>query len=159
MRQVAKYYVLSPKTQPFSPLDLSPALWLDASDATTITASSGAVSEWRDKSGNARHATQATAAAQPTTGTATLNGLNVIDFDGSGDVLASALATSAVNNWAIAMVWVPDTTTANRPPFYNGTGSNGYAPALGANTSTSIGLLIGGVGWTDSDASFSAGYG
>jgi hypothetical protein len=77
------------KTQPFSPLDLSPALWLDASDTATITASLGSVSQWDDKSGNARHVTQGTAAAQPTTGTQTINGLNVIDFDG-GDQLRSA---------------------------------------------------------------------
>ena len=70
----------------WSPLDLSPALWLDASDTSTITASSGSVSEWRDKSGNARHVSQGTAASQPTTGTATQNGKNVLSFDG-GDFL------------------------------------------------------------------------
>jgi hypothetical protein len=56
---------------------------LDASDTTTITASSGAVSEWRDRSGNGRHVTQATAANQPTTGASTKNARNVITFDGS----------------------------------------------------------------------------
>lgn len=88
MRQIAKYYVLSPKTQPFSPLDLSPALWLDASDTATITASSGSVSQWDDKSGNGRHVSQATAANQPTTGVDTLNGLNVLSF--AFDSLVSA---------------------------------------------------------------------
>ena len=39
------------------------ALWLDADDATTITKDGGnLVSQWNDKSGNARHVTQATAA-------------------------------------------------------------------------------------------------
>ena len=72
--------------KPFSPASLSPALWLDASDTATITASSGSVSQWSDKSGNGRHVTQATAANQPTTGTRTQNALNVLDFDG-GDFL------------------------------------------------------------------------
>lgn len=67
----------------FNPLRLAPYLWLDAADTTTITASSNAVSEWRDKSGNARHVTQATASNQPTTGSSTQNGRNVITFDGS----------------------------------------------------------------------------
>jgi len=76
----------------FNPLSLSPALWLDAADTATITASSGSVSQWDDKSGNGRNFTQGTGANQPTTGTRTLNGLNVVDFargrfvDG-GDVL------------------------------------------------------------------------
>jgi hypothetical protein len=42
------------------------ALWLDAADASTITLDgSNNVSEWRDKSGNARHATQATSGSRP----------------------------------------------------------------------------------------------
>lgn len=77
----------------FTPLSLQPDLWLDASDSSTITAVSGSVSQWDDKSGNARHFTQATGSAQPITGTRTLNGLNVIDFNGTtmvmggGDIL------------------------------------------------------------------------
>ena len=74
---------------PFSPLDLSPTLWLDASDETTITESGGAVSQWDDKSGNGNNVTQGTASAQPTTGVDTLNGLNVINFDGSDRLVAA----------------------------------------------------------------------
>ena len=66
----------------FDPLSLSPALWLDASDTSTITASSGAVSQWNDKSGNGRHVSQATGTNQPFTGSATQNGLNVLSFFG-----------------------------------------------------------------------------
>jgi hypothetical protein len=67
----------------FTPLSLNPQLWLDAADTATITESSGAVSQWDDKSGNGRHFTQATGANQPATGTNTRNGLNVISFDGN----------------------------------------------------------------------------
>ena len=70
----------------FSPLDLSPTLWLDASDATTITedpVGSGSVSQWDDKSGNGYNLTQGTGSAQPKTGTATINSLNVIEYDGA----------------------------------------------------------------------------
>jgi len=77
----------------FSPLDLSPVLWLDASDTSTITESGGAVSQWDDKSGNGNDVTNAVAASQPTSGTRTLNGLNVLDFDGS-DVLRKASFTT-----------------------------------------------------------------
>jgi hypothetical protein len=49
----------------WNPSMITTALWLDAADATTVTASGGAVSEWRDKSGNTRHVTQVTTARQP----------------------------------------------------------------------------------------------
>lgn len=63
------------------------ALWLDANDASTITETSGSVSQWNDKSGNNSHATQSTGAAQPITGTRTANGLNALDFDGTDDFM------------------------------------------------------------------------
>lgn len=79
---------------PFNPSSITGlAAWYDASNAASITASSGAVSQWNDLSGNARHLTQASGANQPTTGTRTQNSLNVIDFDGSNDFL------SAASNW------------------------------------------------------------
>jgi len=55
------------------PSNISTALWLDAADASTITESGGAVSQWNDKSGNGRHVSQATSNRQPAY---TLNGLD-----------------------------------------------------------------------------------
>jgi hypothetical protein len=72
----------------FSPLELFPLLWLDASDTSTITQSSNLVSQWNDKSGYARHMTQGTSVNQPTTG-ASVNGLNAITF-GSAAGMATA---------------------------------------------------------------------
>jgi hypothetical protein len=72
---------------PWTPSEIAPVGWYDASDATTITASGGAVSQWRDKSVNARDLSQSTLAARPLSGTATINGLNAVDFDGSNDQL------------------------------------------------------------------------
>lgn len=65
----------------FDPLSLSPALWLDANDSSTITTVSGAVSEWRDKSGNNRHATQETAGNRPLLVTGGLNNRDTIHFN------------------------------------------------------------------------------
>lgn len=56
--------------------------WWDASDAATVHATSGRVTQWDDKSGNARHMTQATDASRFTTGSRTTNGLNT--FEGAG---------------------------------------------------------------------------
>ena len=49
----------------WNPSQLTSAVWFDAADATTITLNGSNVSQWNDKSGNNRNATQGTAAAQP----------------------------------------------------------------------------------------------
>jgi hypothetical protein len=78
----ARIFVLHGKgVPPFSPSDLSPTLWLDASDTDTISDTAGAVDTWSDESGNGYDLTQATAAYRPKTGTATINSLNVLEFD------------------------------------------------------------------------------
>lgn len=85
----------------FSPLSLAPLMWLDASDAGTmydattggaLVAADGAIARWEDRSGNGRHATQATLAARPLKKAATLNGLPVVRFDGVDDGMVHALA-------------------------------------------------------------------
>ena len=73
------------------------ALWLDAEDAASITLNGSTVSQWNDKSGNARHVSQATAASQPTY---TLNGLNgkpVLTFDGIDDFMSVPDFNNAVS--------------------------------------------------------------
>lgn len=72
---------------------LATALWLDASDTSTIVSSGGSVSQWNDKSGNNRHWTQPTGSQQPITGTRQLNGRNVLDFDGINDNLIAPSST------------------------------------------------------------------
>jgi hypothetical protein len=55
----------------------------DASNASSVTLSSGKVSQLNDLSGNGRHMVQATGANQPTYSTAVKNGLNAMQFSGS----------------------------------------------------------------------------
>lgn len=75
---------------PVSHLGLPPVIpdlgWFDATDLSTITASAGAVSTWHDKSGQGNHLTAA-GGARPTTGAATIGGLNSLVF-GSGSVMS-----------------------------------------------------------------------
>jgi hypothetical protein len=66
------------------------ALWLDANDASTITLNGSTVAQWNDKSGNARHVSQATATNQPTLTASGLNGKSVVTFDGVNDFLTSS---------------------------------------------------------------------
>jgi hypothetical protein len=91
----------------FTPLVFSPVLWLDASDASTITSSGSpaTVSQWASKAGG-YNAVQATGANQPTTGTETINGLNAIDFDGTNDSLSVAnFDMTGGQKWTIAAVF------------------------------------------------------
>lgn len=74
--------------------------WLDASDTSTITASSGLVTAWADKTANGYSAT-ASGGGRPTTGTRTVNGLNGLDF--------------IPNNF---MNWALPTTLPNGPSTY-----------------------------------------
>lgn len=79
----------------WTPSDATTALWYDAADSGTITESSGAVSDWDDKSGNNVHLSQNTAADQPTTNANTLGGLNTIDFDSDFMDIDSSTAIKA----------------------------------------------------------------
>jgi len=64
----------------FTPTDLSGlGLWLDASDASTISDSSGVVTQWDDKSGNAKHSVSSSG-TEPLTGLAELAGQNGLRF-------------------------------------------------------------------------------
>ena len=96
---------LTVATASFVPTDIAGLVaWYDASDAGSITESSGAVSQWDDLSGNGYHLTQSTGSLQPTTGTRTQNGLNVLDF--AGDILT--VAVTETSPWTAFVVCYPD---------------------------------------------------
>ena len=63
-------------------LDEALLAWWDAADTASITETDGQVSAWADKA-LGLPLQQGDAAAQPRSGTRSLNGLNVIDFDGT----------------------------------------------------------------------------
>lgn len=63
------------------------SLWIDAADTSMITATGALVDQINDKSGNGNNVTGATT-TRPDSGTVVVNGLNTIDFDGTGEYLA-----------------------------------------------------------------------
>jgi hypothetical protein len=80
-------------------------LWLDASDASTLydatsggslVAADGAVARWEDKSGNARHATQATAGKRPVRKTSIQNSKDVLRFTAAN---AHGLQAGSTSTW------------------------------------------------------------
>ncbi len=98
-----------------------PAVWLTTADISTIAIATG-VSEWRDKSGNGSHATQATAANQPVYSRTSFFGLPGITFDGSDDQLD--ISTTRMQNTTHGVFWVF---------IRRGAGSTGdaYRPSVG----------------------------
>ncbi len=88
-----------------SPLDISGCLcWYDAADASSITKDgSNLVSQWNDKSGNARHAT-ASGALRPTSG-GSQNGRTVMQFTGTQamTITGNFLQSDNVTMFAVAM--------------------------------------------------------
>jgi len=115
----------------FNPKKISGlALWLDASDLTTITKDgSNYVSAWADKSGNGRNVTQATGSAQPSWQDALQNSKAGIIF-GTGAAkyldLASALSLTG-GNYTITIVRKATSLTPSVCYFLAGVGQGLHA--------------------------------
>ena len=107
----------------WNPSQITTDLWLDASDSTTLTSVSGAISEWRDKSGNSRNAVQSIVDCRPST--STLNNLTTLKFDGINDnmnIATTILQSQSKPN--IFYVFVPDNNNSN----------NAYSPEITFNS-------------------------
>jgi len=135
-------------------------LWLDAAapetlfSATTggsLVAADGAVARWEDKSGNARHATQATSGSRPLRKTSQQNGRDVLLFDGSNDLLRvpyNASGSSGVTVFAVCKRFAESSFYAFSNYDYS-TG-NGRGLLLGGGTSNAVfasGRPDGGAGF------------
>ena len=101
----------------FDPRQISGlGLWLDASDASTITIATG-VSAWNDKSGNGRNFAQATGANQPARISAGQNGRNTVRGDGINDYMTMSSGFNLLRNVAGATLvavrkWVTSPSTS-----------------------------------------------
>ena len=93
------------------PTEITTALWLDAEDTSTITLNGSTVSQWADKSGNARNVTQATASAQPTYNATGLNSKPTLTADTTKFLVANATGFSGGPNlWVIAVATMNSAT-------------------------------------------------
>ena len=139
---------------PFVPTDLANLIgWWDASDASTFTFSSGAeVSQWRDKSGNARHFAQATAGNQPTRAVVTQNGLPGVTF-ATSDFMDVDATTDAidVSPWTVFAVVKHNTAVDT-----DGRILTSRISATGT-ADTACAILIYRSGTTNNISAFSAG--
>lgn len=147
--------LLRPRLTGFSPKNISGlATWLDADDSTTVTLNGTTVSEWRDKSGNGRHASQATAANQPTYTANALNGKRALTTTGTaGQGMTLSAWTYSTNNTAI---FVFKTAGLNQAVFQRGS-VNAEGSALVQNPGSGLVLRArrGGAS-ADSEISYTA---
>jgi hypothetical protein len=118
----------------WTPALISTALWLDAADSGTITLDGSAVSEWRDKSGNARHAAQSSSSFRPSWAS------DEITFDGSDDFLVFGGSTATdyplkfgTSSFSVFAVINPTSTGALRIFF----GARGFGDGWFAGHDTS----------------------
>lgn len=118
----------------WTPAVLRPGAWFDADDLSTITIATG-VSEWRDKSGNGRNATQTTGGNQPALSVGSFNGRNTLLFDGVDDFMTYDGTFLVNSSYFISAV------IARR----SSTGPNGRNMFLGGNSTTSNQNLH--IGW------------
>ena len=114
------------------------ALWLDAADASTVFTVSGAVSQWNDKSGNGRHATQGTVANRPSYST------NTISFDGVNDNLALTQPYGSTSQDSLSLFAVASSNgtsvvlgTADLTVFSHRTFTTQIRPADGSTAASS----------------------
>jgi hypothetical protein len=109
--EVSKIYlgdveVYSSADVPWTPANITTSLWLDASDENTIVNGVGDnVAEWQDKSGNSNYnAKQLLTSEQPTINQETINGLNVLTFN--GDYMTSNVSEFSGNNTPCTFIGV-----------------------------------------------------
>jgi len=138
----------------WTPANITTALWLDAADASTITESGGAVSEWNDKSGNGRNASQGEVGSRPSYSATGFNGLPGVTFDGANDRMLHGL-TAGGPHTLIAVYKTNSSQTGFRGVI--STGSSGSAGSAIYARGTSAFIAAFGAGEITSTAAYSSG--
>lgn len=142
----------------WTPARITTVLWLDASDASTLynatsggslVAANGTIARWQDKSGNARHVTQATSGSRPLRKTSIVNSLDIARFDGTDDLLETAFASFGTAYCVMSVVMSTNPTASggiivcrsktaglplNPQSAFNGSGNMGWAVRNDAGT-------------------------
>jgi hypothetical protein len=113
----------------WTPGVLRPALWLDAADLSTITIATG-VSEWRDKSGNARHASQATPGNQPAYSSSAFQGMPGVSWDGTNKWLTFSPLSQQSGDEVFAVCDTTNMGTGSRVFINRSVGSAPFPPAV-----------------------------
>jgi hypothetical protein len=110
----------------WTPEDITTLVWYDAADASTIIDAdeNGSVEQWNDKKGGGGNLIQTNESARPATGVRTLNGLNVLDFDGTQSMFYNNMPTPAdVDYFMLCQV---DVINDPNDSIFTGSGINDF---------------------------------
>jgi len=126
-------------------LDASDAYTLyDATSGGSLVAANGTIARWEDKSGNARHFTQATSGRRPLRKTAVQNARDIVRFDGADDNMRlltglSGMVQNVSGATVAAVISHSSTPTVSKVCFFvsTGTGSSSGRCSLGSAVSVS----------------------
>ena len=127
-------------------------LWLDAEDTSTLTHSSNAVSQWQDKSGNGKHATQGTTSRKPTytVSNSLLNNKSSVSSSSQNGSIGLDLPSTSLQEIFVVAYYKDgsDNSFDNYNTLISGPGSNGLHRIMGnlntANWITSSNFNDGG---------------
>jgi hypothetical protein len=135
----------------WSASEYRPDIWLDASDLSALVSAGSTASQLTDKSGNGRHATQATGANQPTI--STLNGVQALSTDGTNDMMAGtyAVTLTGAEVWLVGQLANNTGATTNYGRLFNlcdagnDYAAGGYIPCIRSLTSGNVGSFSGSI--------------
>lgn len=116
------------------------ALWLDADDVSTITLNGSNVAQWDDKSGNNRHAVQATASNQPAYSATEFNGMPAVVWPNSANTVRMDTVPFAAQSFFFVLRY-HNGTQANWISAYQGV----FSLPSSSSTTGSIGLVSNNV--------------
>ena len=127
----------------WTPANTTEALWLDGSDASTLfdattggnpVAADGTIARWNDKSGSGINVIQSSSTLRAVRKTAVQNGLDVVRFAGSNDILTFGSSTlfRNVSYAAIYVVRKINVSPVTNPPWIVGveTATSGFLRAV-----------------------------
>lgn len=130
------------------------AQWLDASETSTITISSGAaVASWLDKSGNNRTVSQGTAVKQPAYTLAEIGAFPGMKFNGTSSSMTATGGAFAYGFGSASFFTVIKAATVATSRYVfseagNATNNTYYAPLATTTSSTITGATVGTAGGT-----------
>lgn len=130
----------------WTPSEITTALWYDAADASTITATGSEVTQMLDKSTNNLTLTRQVGISGPNTKTLTLNSLNVLEWTGNNCLDNNSFTyNQAATPLYIAMVLQVDTPAGTQAFFLAGTNSTTAGQRMSARVRAESALeVLGG---------------
>ena len=133
----------------WTPAQIATSLWLDANDASTLGLNGTNVSQWNDKSGNLRHATQTTAANQPGYNSTTLNNKPGVTFDGTLKFLSTVAISNIIitNSYSAFTVGRATSASSNSNNGFENSGFWGDNGGYISNYFRGTSNLIGAYNW------------